>query len=321
MDDIETIDQPHGAGPRPHTRRTQALALLLAMRPAHWSKNLVVFAPMFLARQAAVPASWWLALMALVALSFVSSSLYMVNDLIDRKHDRKDRWRRTRPIAAGQISPERARAAALIFLLCGLSVALAAISTGTAVIVMLYAALALAYSLALKQRRWLDCMALALLFVIRLAVGAAAISVPLSPWLGAWSCSLFLSLALAKRCTMVTSLAPGEATIAGRPWRRCDSRPILRVGIAVAALATLTLLGYAFVHQDTPELYKHPHFLWGMAPLVGIWLRHVWHLAYTGRLQQDLVRHAITDGRGLLLWAAVIMFWLLAAGPESLSRS
>ena len=89
------------------------LALLKATRPKQWIKNLLVFAGFvftlnerwrpfsptmweFLTRSAA----------AFVLFSLVSSSIYLLNDVIDVERDRQHPTKRNRPIASGALSPD-----------------------------------------------------------------------------------------------------------------------------------------------------------------------------------------------------------------------
>ena len=64
---------------------------------------------------------------------------------------------------------------------------------------LVYFGLTCAYSWGLKRLVLVDCLTLAILYTLRIVAGAAAVSVPLSFWLLAFSIFLFLSLAFIKR--------------------------------------------------------------------------------------------------------------------------
>ena len=127
-----------------------------------------------------------------------SSAAYLVNDVCDADRDRLHPVKRLRPVARGALSPR----SALVTSGSLLAVALG-IGAGLGLPFVLFLAgfvlLQLAYSLALKHIVVLDVAAIAALFVLRAAAGAAAIHVRISPWLLLCTALLALFLALAKR--------------------------------------------------------------------------------------------------------------------------
>ena len=91
--------------PPPTPRRSPATALLVAMRPGEWVKNLLVFAGLVFSRQFDELDPLAAALLTFVAFCAVSSAGYLLNDLRDVEHDRRHHEKRRRPIAAGELSP------------------------------------------------------------------------------------------------------------------------------------------------------------------------------------------------------------------------
>ena len=79
-------------------------AWVALLRPLHWSKNLLLFVPLFLAHEftdvnKVVVVAW-----AFVAFSLSASAGYVANDLLDVASDRSHRSKCYRPLAAGQLS-------------------------------------------------------------------------------------------------------------------------------------------------------------------------------------------------------------------------
>lgn len=292
---------------------SQAMILLQAMRPIHWSKNLLVFAPLVFALRAAEPAAWQDAAVAFVALSLVASGLYLMNDLLDVEADRRHAWKRYRPVARAALPAPRARLVVAGLLSLGSAVGF---SLGGRIVLPLgaYAALSAAYTLWLKHLRLMDCLTLALLFVLRLAIGAAAIPVMVSPWLAAWAFALFLSPSLAKR---LAELGAAGGAVPGRPYRQRDRAWIVRGGIAAGLLAVAVLANYALWHGGPGTLYRAPALLWLLPLLMALWLGRLWRMVLAGRLEEDVVTHAIRDGTGLAIGLALILAWL-AAAPSGL---
>src|SRR5699024_10702059 len=90
-------------------------------------------------------------------------------------------------------------------------------------VLAVYYGLTLAYSLALKQLALLDVLTLAALYTLRIVAGGVATGIPLSFWLLALSMSIFLSLAMAKRCTELLVMAQHSSDApAGRGYAASD---------------------------------------------------------------------------------------------------
>ena len=85
-------------------RRSQSIALLVAMRPPEWIKNILVFAGLVFAKKFNDPSQVVDAVLTFVAFCSISSAGYLFNDLHDVEHDRRHPEKRHRPIAAGEIS-------------------------------------------------------------------------------------------------------------------------------------------------------------------------------------------------------------------------
>ena len=187
------------------------MELLRLLRPVHWVKNTFVFAALVFSKHLIGPADEVLpalarTLGAFVCFSLAASSMYIVNDLADRRTDSIHPQRRNRPIAAGRV---KVSAAVLLALAC----ALAALAGGVVLSVWLYAILGLyvvlmlLYSFGFKQVMILDCVVIAVGFCLRAAAGAVVINVFISPWLVICTFALCLFLAFSKRRGEIAVLA------------------------------------------------------------------------------------------------------------------
>ena len=178
--------------------RTRPAALVAALRPRQWTKNLLLFAGIVFADELGDGTRWVEAIAAFVAYCAASSAAYLVNDVRDAAADRLHPVKRGRPVASGRVSSAAAlaTAAALALFALGLS---AALGPGSLACMASFLALQAAYSLGLKSVELLDVLAIALLFVLRAAAGAIAVDVRISPWLLVCTFLLALFLALAKR--------------------------------------------------------------------------------------------------------------------------
>jgi len=179
-------------------RRGVLRAAIVSLRPRQWSKNLLLFAGIVFAAKLGDAGRWGEAAAIFVAYCGASSAAYLLNDLQDAADDRLHPVKRERPIARGELKPERALVLAALLAAGALAIA-AALGFVSLLFLLGFIALQLAYSLGLKRIVLVDVFVIAGLFVIRAAAGAAAVDVRISPWLLVCTALLALFLGLAKR--------------------------------------------------------------------------------------------------------------------------
>jgi 4-hydroxybenzoate polyprenyltransferase len=182
-------------------------ALLRAIRPQQWVKNLFVLAALVFARGERGEAvfAWGpdvaRTLFAFLAFCLGSSAIYLVNDTHDVESDRQHPEKKNRPIAAGLLPIPLALFAAGVLFLSAVALGLAAGGSQPAVIWVLgaYLVLNLLYSWRLKHVVLVDAFCIATGFLLRVKAGGSAADAAVSHWL--MLCTLFLALflALAKR--------------------------------------------------------------------------------------------------------------------------
>jgi 4-hydroxybenzoate polyprenyltransferase len=297
-----------------------------AVRLHQWAKNVLIFVPLLLAH------AWSARTIVAAAVAFVSfglcaSATYIINDLLDIEADRRHPRKRTRPFAAGDISP--IAGVEVVGTLLALSVVLAVLLPrivnsipgapalpepfGFLGWLTLYTATTLTYSLYLKRKLLLDVFVLSGLYTVRILAGSAATGVAVSAWLGGFSVFFFLSLAFVKRFSELEALRErGGAISNGRGYLVSDLEQLraLGTGAMYAAVVVLTLY---INNPDNAGLYRHIGRLWLVVPVLLLWLSRVWMLASRGDLHDDPVVFAITDKRSLMLGAlmAVVVWWAL----------
>jgi 4-hydroxybenzoate polyprenyltransferase len=172
--------------------------VLQLLRPKQWTKNLLLFAALVFARKLLDPQAAITATLAFVAFCLASSSVYVLNDLIDAERDRLHPEKRHRPIASGQVSSSAALALSVVLTVAALAMGFW-IGFEFGVSIVIYATMSHFYSTTGKHIVILDTMLVAIGFVLRAIAGALAIDVPFSDWFVL--CTLFVALfiALSKR--------------------------------------------------------------------------------------------------------------------------
>lgn len=256
-------------------------ALLVALRPRQWTKNGALFIGLIFAVQLLVWPSFLRALIAFIVFCLASSSIYLLNDMLDLEKDQQHPVKRHRPIAAGRLPISWAiTAMSLALLLCctflGLLFFLPAKSHDIyasfggasllfAGIVAVYLLLMACYSIYLKHIVLIDVFIIASGFVLRILASAVVIPVVISPWLYLVTCFLSLFLALGKRRHEIV-LLQGDAGN-HRQILKEYSLPLLDQLIMITV--TCTLVSYSLYTLETPTGNHHliitiPFVLYGM---------------------------------------------------------
>ena len=168
------------------------------IRPTQWLKNLILLAALIFAGEATHPDKAITALAAVLVYCLLSSSLYILNDIVDRDKDKNHPLKKNRPVAAGIIPTSGASVLALFFLILGLGTAWT-FNLNFFIISCVFISLNLLYSFWLKHIVIVDVMTIAASFVIRAYAGAFAIDVPASKWLIINTLLLALFLGFGKR--------------------------------------------------------------------------------------------------------------------------
>ena len=286
-------------------------AIVKELRAYQWAKNLLVFVPMVTAHALFAPGAFVDSVLAFIAFSLVASSVYLVNDLADLQDDRRHPVKRTRPLAAGEFSI--AGALALLPLLLAAAAVIALALPGTfGALLGAYLAVNLAYSMGLKRIALFDVFVLAALYTLRILAGAAAIVVPVSHWLLAFSLFAFLSLALVKRFVEVANAASrDEARVGGRGYLASDGELLGALGVACSCLSVLVFALY-ITSPQVVVLYRSPSILWFAVPLLLYWMSRVWFLAHRGRLHEDPLLFALHDPASYAIGLAILLAILAA---------
>lgn len=301
---VASVQPPPSAGMR-------LGALLKALRVHQWAKNSLILLPLLAAHVADQPARLLAAALAFICFSLCASSVYLLNDLLDVGDDRHHPSKRHRPFAAGKLSLLVGMALAPLLLAAAFALALWLLPWKFAAVLLGYYSLTLAYSLYLKRLMAVDAITLAALYTARLVAGAAALAVPLTFWMLAFSMFMFLSLALVKRyAELREARSSGRAGQArGRGYFPGDLEMIASLGAASGYLAVLVLALYTQDHA-TVALYRRPQLIWLACPLLLLWMTRIWLLTHRGQMHDDPVVFALKDRASLvvgLLFGAIFL--------------
>jgi 4-hydroxybenzoate polyprenyltransferase len=282
-------------------------ALLRAIRPKQWSKNLLVFAGLVFTYNLLNPEMLGRVVAAFGIFCALSSAGYLWNDLRDVEADRLHPIKRRRPIASGQLPVPVAKVMAVLLAGVGLAGAFA-LGGPFSIVASLYLLLTISYSIWLKHLVLIDVFGIAAGFVLRAVAGAVVIGVPVSPWLYVCTVLGSLFLALGKRRNELEVMEAG----AGGHRKNLEQYTLDLVDQLILIVASVTIMAYS-LYTFTAENLPRDHSMMLTIPLV---LYGVFRYLYLIRVKrkggapEDLF---LTDP-GLLgtaiAWAAVSVFVL-----------
>ncbi len=209
--------------------------------------------------------SVYASLVAFVAFSFVASSVYCFNDIIDAEADRRHPVKCHRPVASGAVS--KTQAVVLMVLMFALSMLTLCLLTTEQIvsddsplstlyspwtvvgIILFYYLLNLGYCAWFKRYAIVDVFIIAFGFVLRLLAGGLASGVVLSKWIVLMTFLLTLFLSFAKRRDDVVRMEKtGEA-----PRQNTIRYNLTFINQAITITASVTLVCY-IMYTVSPEV-------------------------------------------------------------------
>ncbi len=264
--------------------------LLRLMRPHQWVKNTFVLTGLLFGHAWRDPNLTTQVVLAFIAFCLVSSTVYIINDIVDLEQDRHHPKKSQRPLASGQVSITAAIILAVVLGAFGFWLALRA-SKIVAVILVAYALMNIAYSLRLKHVVILDVFIIATGFMLRILAGTLGVGIPPSQWLLLCGMMVTLFLGFTKRRAEIIALT--EKKTAHRKVL-VHYGPVLldkMIGITAAGL----IMSYSLytmnvdtirIHGTANLIYTVPFVMYGVFRY--IYLLH--HQSRGGDPSHDLVR-------------------------------
>jgi decaprenyl-phosphate phosphoribosyltransferase len=291
------------------TAPSKAPALIAALRPKQWLKNLLVFAAPLAAGSIFQPDILLPTIGAFVVFCLASSATYLINDVRDVEADRAHPTKQHRPIAADRLSVRSALITSFVLVIISLALAWW-ISLALLGVVIAYLVFTLAYSLTLKHEPVIELALLAMGFLLRAVAGAAAADLAVSQWFLIVAAFGSLFMATGKRFSeLERHLQSGD-----EPVRRSlagYSPGFLRFVLATSAAVTITAYClWAFEVGQAPSTL--PWAQWSVLPFVLAMLRYG---AAIDRGAAEAPEEAALHDRVLLFLAAA---WLVLFGLGAL---
>ena len=225
--------------------------ILKLLRVSSWLKNSFVIAPLIYSMNIFNSEALIQAVIAFFVYSFTSSSLYIVNDIVDREKDLLHPRKKNRPIASGKIAIS---SALIISISLMISAVLGACYLNTTFLMVLgiFIANNLIYSYYWKHVNLLDSFSIGISFVLRTIGGCVAIAVVPSSWIIIMTFTLSLFLIFIKRKSEIMMLK--DKAVHHRKVLRNYTVEQLNLFIVIAATITITAYVLYSINKEVTEL-------------------------------------------------------------------
>lgn len=281
------------------------LPLIKTLRPYQWYKNLLLFVGLIFSHNLSDAAHYLPVLLGFIFFCLMAGSIYIMNDVVDKKKDEQHPIKCKRPIASGELPENIAILFMAIFVLGCPVGAFLFIGPYFSMILVIYFLLFVIYSYILKYVVILDVFTIGVGFVIRAIAGIIAVKEAQVSW---WLiiCTLFLALFLAMGKRRAEMIEMGEKK--ARKYRSVYSVYTVEM---LNHFITLTACAMIVVYCLYSALAPHKGMVLTI-PFVIFGVIKYMQLMYTdnfGAEPERIFANGFMLGN-LVLWGSVVVFVL-----------
>jgi 4-hydroxybenzoate polyprenyltransferase len=247
--------------------------ILKTARPRQWIKNFAVYASLvfsgffFYDPPDAIP-YFFKVTIAVLIFSVLTSSIYIINDIIDYDADRFHPFKRKRPIAAGKLPVPIALFAAVTGL-CVVFLTSLWLPFFFRLMIAAYVGLQLLYAKKLKHIAILDVVAIATGFLIRVYAGAVVVNLHMSVWFLLTVISASLFLAVGKRQserTLLSGISDAELGDTRKTLKHYSQRLLDQFTGMFANATWLTYALFTFNAEEVSDPAERLATFYGLLP-------------------------------------------------------
>jgi 4-hydroxybenzoate polyprenyltransferase len=242
---------------------------LSLLRVQSWIKNLFLLAPLVFSFNLFNTTLFIPITLAFFAFCLLSSTVYIINDVLDVKLDQLHPRKKNRPIASGKVSKQHAWLVALVIMAVCVAINVYLNNTLFSIALLSYLLINIAYVFKLKHISLVDCFCIASGFVIRVLAGCYAIQVAPSDWIVVVTFFLALFLAFGKRKSELVLLDKGaqshRSSLTGYSLPMLDVFIYISAAICITAYLMYTLTSTSFpAHLHQPLKYSAFFVVFGL---------------------------------------------------------
>ena len=285
------------------------LNVLRLLRVEQWYKNLVIFLALFFTKNLFNPNLLEVTVLGFVSLCFISSSYYIINDILDAREDREHPEKKKRPIAAGSFGKGPALLLSLALMAASLCIAFS-LSANFALFPIALLVSSLLYNFWLRKVAIVDVHIIAFNFLLRAVSGAVLISVYTSPWLVTTVFFMALFFAVGKRRSDLSVLK--DALRHKDVYSVYNEKLLDMMIIVITAVLLFTYNLYTFAVHENP----YPYMMLTIPFVSFMIFRYLYFISINHEIARKTHR-VFLDGQmlaGLALWISVsfvVMYFLI----------
>jgi len=280
--------------------------LFKAMRPRQWTKNAFIFAALVFDRKLLHLDAFLDTLAAFFLFCLLASSVYLINDVLDREADRNHPVKKNRPIASGKLPISAALTAAVVFLLVALLGSLL-LSRGFFIISVIYFVLNMVYTKWLKHYPLIDVLVIAACFDLRVAAGVSVIEVQrFSPWLYVVMTLLALYLGFGKRRAELSVMVNGNPE---SHRRVLSGYSIAFIDQLITIVSSATIIAYSLYTFSAPNLPENHSMMLTIPFVLYAIFRYLYliNMENAGGEPEEILLKDRPFQVSILLWGVAVM--------------
>lgn len=262
------------------------------LRVPQWIKNFFIFVPLIFSKHLFDIEYFKTSLLGFAIFCVVSSSIYIINDLIDIEEDKVHPTKKFRPIAAGLISKNLANVIAIILALLTFSL-LPLTNFYFSAAVISYYIITILYSFKLKHIVILDVFTIAAGFMIRILAGAFIINVEISSWLILTTMFISLFLAVMKRRSELKHNVNKENTTTRKVLAQYSNEFVNQMSTVTSAGVIICYALYT-VSQRTVTVFRTENLIY-TTPFVVFGIFRYMYLVYVGQKGENAAEIILSD--------------------------
>ena len=304
----EKIDSTNKPKEHLMTRAFSILNYLKTLRIHQWLKNTIIFFPIIIVQKFEIQPLFY-TFLAFCSFSFIASSSYIINDLLDLNSDRLHKNKYSRPFASGDIPIEHASILILIMLIASITIAYF-INTSFLFIIIFYFLLSQTYSIFFKKIIVLDLFVISSLFTIRIFAGGTAANILISEWLITFSIFFFLSLATIKRQAELIHLKQIKKTLALGRGYKVDDLPIINLIALTTGYISVLILTLYINSISAIQLFNQIYAIWGICFVLLYWITKLVFVTNRGHMTDDPIIYALTNKSSLSCFFIILCLFI-----------
>lgn len=239
-------------------------SMIKLMRPKQWIKNFFVFAAIIFSGKFFDFQILELNILTFILFSLTSSSIYIINDIIDIDKDRCHPQKKKRPLASGELKVVWAIILDIIIIIFVSFISFKYLNYKVYMIFAIYFIVNILYCFILKNLVIIDVMVITFCFVLRVESGSITTGVSVSSWLFLCTILLALFLSINKRKSEIITLK--DKSFTHRTILKEYSIPLLDKMLTIVTPSILiSYCLYTFSStQSKTMMYTIPFVLYGI---------------------------------------------------------